>query len=116
MLKVRQLSLRYPNGKFALADFDLEVNAGELVIVLGGNGSGKTTLLRCIARTLSPTAGEVWVNRTKVTLLQGEELRRTRLDLAMISQHASLSTPGPPSGACRRRSCAGRARTSRRSD
>jgi phosphonate transport system ATP-binding protein len=90
VLKVRQLSLRYPNGKFALADFDLAVDAGELVIVLGGNGSGKTTLLRCIARTLTPTAGEVWVNRTNVTHLRGEDLRRTRLDLAMIAQHASL--------------------------
>ena len=52
MLRVRGLTLRYPNGKLALADFDLSVAAGELVIVLGGNGSGKTTLLRCIARML----------------------------------------------------------------
>jgi len=90
MLKVKQLSVRYPNGKLALADFDLAVNAGELVIVLGGNGSGKTTLLRCIARTLSPTRGEVWVNGTNVTHLDGEALRRTRSELAMISQRTSL--------------------------
>lgn len=50
MLNVRGLSLRYPTGKLALADFSLTASAGELVIVLGGNGSGKTTLLRCITR------------------------------------------------------------------
>jgi len=41
MLRVRNLSMRYPNGKLALSDFDLTVEAGELVVVLGGNGSGK---------------------------------------------------------------------------
>ena len=59
MLRVCGLTMRYPNGKLALADFDLEIDAGEFVVVLGGNGSGKTTLLRCISRMLSPTAGEI---------------------------------------------------------
>ena len=90
MLLVRHLTLRYPNGKGALTDFSLEVKPGELVVVLGGNGSGKTTLLRCITRTLAPTAGEVWLNGIDLTRLAGEKLRCARLDLALISQHASL--------------------------
>ena len=60
------------------------------MIVLGGNGSGKTTLLRCVNRTLTPSSGEVWLNGTNITHLQGERLRRARMELAMISQHASL--------------------------
>ena len=90
MLKVANLSLRYPNGKQALSGIDLAVQPGELVIVLGGNGSGKTTLLRCIARTLAPSAGQVWVGGNDLTGLSGEGLRRARMALAMISQHASL--------------------------
>jgi phosphonate transport system ATP-binding protein len=90
MLRVRRLSLRYPNGKLALADLDLSVRAGELVTVLGSNGSGKTTLLRCLVRTLKPTSGEVWVSETELTRLEGAKLRRARLELAMISQHAAL--------------------------
>jgi phosphonate transport system ATP-binding protein len=90
MLRVRRLALRYPNGKLALADFDLSVRAGELVTVLGSNGSGKTTLLRCLVRTLKPTSGEVWVSETELTRLEGDKLRRARLELAMISQHAAL--------------------------
>lgn len=90
MLRVNRLTLKYPNGKLALADLDLTVRAGELVIVLGGNGSGKTTLLRCVVRTLAPTAGEVWVGETELTRLEGDRLRRARLELAMISQHAAL--------------------------
>ncbi len=90
MLSVRQLSLRYPNGKLALADFDLNVAAGELVVVLGGNGSGKTTLLRCISRALSPSSGEILLDGTDLVGLVGERLRRARLALEMISQHSSL--------------------------
>jgi phosphonate transport system ATP-binding protein len=90
MLRVRALSLRYPNGKLALADFALEVERGELVVVLGGNGSGKSTLLRCITRTLKPTAGEVWLGETNLCTLEGEKLRRARLELAMVWQQASL--------------------------
>jgi phosphonate transport system ATP-binding protein len=90
VLKVSDLTLRYPNGKLALSRFNIAVRAGELVIVLGGNGSGKTTLMRCVARTLMPTSGEVWVNGTDLAQLQGERLRRARLELAMISQQAAL--------------------------
>jgi phosphonate transport system ATP-binding protein len=90
VLKVRDLTLRYPNGKLALSRFNIAVSAGELVIVLGGNGSGKTTLLRCITRTLSPAEGEVSVAGTDLARLEGERLRRARLQLALISQHGSL--------------------------
>ena len=90
MLRIRGLSLRYPNGKLALSDFELTVEAGELVVVLGGNGSGKSTLLRCITRTLKPSAGDIWLGQTNLCGLEGEKLRRARLELAMIWQHASL--------------------------
>ncbi|HLH95955.1 MAG TPA: phosphonate ABC transporter ATP-binding protein [Xanthobacteraceae bacterium] len=90
MLRVRGLSLRYPNGTLALTDFELTLAAGEFAVVLGGNGSGKTTLLRCIARTVKPSAGEVWLGDIDLSVLDGEKLRRARLALAMICQHASL--------------------------
>ena len=90
MLRVCGLSLRYPNGKLALTDFDLTVAAGEFVVVLGGNGSGKTTLLRCVTRTIKPSAGEIWLGNTNLSALEGEKLRRARLALAMIWQHPSL--------------------------
>ena len=90
MLRVDGLTLRYPNGKLALADIDLAVAPGELLVVLGGNGSGKTTLLRCITRALKPTAGTVRLGHVDLAELSDEQLRRARLPLAMISQHAAL--------------------------
>ena len=45
-------------GRFpALAGVDLDVEAGEIVLVTGSNGAGKTTLLRCCAGLLQVTSG-----------------------------------------------------------
>ena len=89
-LSVRGLNLRYPNGTQALRGVDLEVRAGELLIVLGGNGCGKTTLLRCVTRALVPSGGEVWLGGRNLAGLNGGQLRRARQELAMIGQHAAL--------------------------
>ena len=90
MLRVCNLTMRYPNRKLALAGFSLTVGAGDLVVVLGGNGSGKTTLLRCVTRMLDPTSGEIWLGDTDLAALSGERLRQARLPLAMIWQQANL--------------------------
>ncbi|HEY1411567.1 MAG TPA: phosphonate ABC transporter ATP-binding protein [Rhodopila sp.] len=87
---MRGLSLRYPNGTQALRGVDLEVRAGELLVVLGGNGCGKTTLLRCITRALTPSAGEVWLGGQDLATLNGKQLRQARQVLALIGQHAAL--------------------------
>ncbi len=46
----------------ALSDVDLEVDAGEVVALLGENGSGKTTLLRLVAGLTVPSGGSVAVH------------------------------------------------------
>jgi heme ABC exporter ATP-binding subunit CcmA len=49
-------------GRFpALAGIDLEVAAGEIVLLRGPNGAGKTTLLRCLAGLLPVVRGEAQV-------------------------------------------------------
>jgi ABC-type sugar transport system ATPase subunit len=53
----------------AVADVDLVVGAGELLVVLGANGSGKTTLLRLIAGLENPTRGSVRIGEREVTRL-----------------------------------------------
>jgi phosphonate transport system ATP-binding protein len=74
----------------ALRGVDLDVRAGELLVVLGGNGCGKTTLLRCVTRALTPTSGQIWLNQTDLAQLTGERLRLARQQLAMVWQQVSL--------------------------
>jgi phosphonate transport system ATP-binding protein len=89
-LAVRGLGMRYANGHDALRDFDLQVRGGEMVVVLGSNGSGKSTFLKCVVGLHRPTSGAVHVGGLDLAGLRGEELRRARLPLALISQHANL--------------------------
>lgn len=48
-------------------DFDLLVEAGEKIAIIGENGIGKTTLLRCLARDLTPNHGSVkWAEKANI--------------------------------------------------
>ncbi len=58
MLKVEGLVCRY--GKIAaVRELSIEVNAGELVSLIGANGAGKTTTLKAISGVLAPAAGRI---------------------------------------------------------
>lgn len=90
MIEARDLAMRYPTGRLALAGASLTVGEGELVVVLGHNGSGKSTMLRCIAGLLRPTAGVVRVAGEELTRLHGRKLSQARMALGMIFQHGHL--------------------------
>ena len=60
VLRIESLQ-RHFDSHVVLDGIDLEATAGERVAILGPNGSGKTTLLRCIAGTLTATAGSIRV-------------------------------------------------------
>src|SRR5881628_3602111 len=51
----------------ALTDVDFEVNAGEVMALVGDNGAGKSTLIKCIAGTHTADSGEI--------LFEGEEVQ-----------------------------------------
>lgn len=58
MLKVNNIEVSYGDVQ-VLYDVSLNIEAGELVAVIGANGAGKTTLLRTISGLLRPHAGTI---------------------------------------------------------
>ncbi len=56
-LRFEHVTFRYPSGRTALLDVDLEVPAGSRLAIVGATGSGKSTLVRMIPRFYDPTGG-----------------------------------------------------------
>jgi putative spermidine/putrescine transport system ATP-binding protein len=61
------LSFRYPGSAAGVADVDLAIRAGEMLVCIGPSGCGKTTLLRLVAGFLKPHAGRVAIAGRDVT-------------------------------------------------
>ena len=64
MIRLEGLSIGYAPGHPLLADLNLELHAGQRVVLAGPNGSGKTTLLRTIRGEIEPLAGRVHLSST----------------------------------------------------
>jgi tungstate transport system ATP-binding protein len=72
ILRLEKVDKTY--GKIKALDLvTLEVEAGQIVAILGMNGSGKTTLLRILAGLEDPSEGDVLLNSRKMT---SQELRQ----------------------------------------
>ena len=81
LIALRGVARRYRVGEgevTALEGVDLDIGAGELVVVLGPSGCGKTTLLNLIGGLDSPTAGEIRVAGFDVTAAPARRLASYR--------------------------------------
>jgi len=66
----------YPDGTVAVGDFSLDVQAGELAVLIGPSGSGKSTLLRMINRLIEPSKGTILIDGKSIFDRDPTELRR----------------------------------------
>lgn len=64
------------DGVSVLTDLNLQIKAGEVLVLLGESGCGKTTTLKLINRLIEPTSGEVFVEGRTTTEWDPIELRR----------------------------------------
>jgi branched-chain amino acid transport system ATP-binding protein len=86
LLAARDLAAGY-HGHPVVEGVNLEVAAGEVVVLLGANGAGKTTTLRTLAGELSPIAGEVLLGGVPTrTALD----RRARSGLAFVPEERAV--------------------------
>ncbi len=73
----------------ALKGASLEVQKGEVVLVIGPSGSGKSTMLRCVNRLEKVTSGEIWIDDDCVTHPHAD-IRRIREEVGMVFQNFNL--------------------------
>jgi putative ATP-binding cassette transporter len=70
-IRLERTIFQYPDrgsgSVFRLGPVDLEVNAGEMLFIVGGNGSGKSTLLKALTGLYHPQSGAVTMDETLVS-------------------------------------------------
>ncbi|MGF7048984.1 putative glutamine transport system ATP-binding protein [Paenibacillus sp. DS2015] len=72
-----------------MKDINLEIEEGEVVVIIGPSGSGKSTLLRCINRLESISSGQLTVN--EVPLHDKKiDINQFRREIGMVFQHFNL--------------------------
>ena len=72
-----------------LKTVSLEIDEGEIVVIIGRSGSGKSTLLRCINGLEKVQSGDIWVDGTNVNAPK-TDLRRLRQQIGIVFQGYNL--------------------------
>jgi osmoprotectant transport system ATP-binding protein len=85
-IEFRDVSYRVA-GTQVLSGFNLQVQSGETLVLLGRSGSGKTTSLKLVNRLLSPTSGEI---RVKGVPNAEADLIRLRRSIGYVIQDVGL--------------------------
>ena len=72
-----------------LKDIDIDIEEGEVVVIVGSSGSGKSTFLRCLNLLEEPTSGEIIVDGVKITDKK-TDLNKLRREVGMVFQQFNL--------------------------
>lgn len=72
-------------------DASMEINQGEIFVIMGLSGSGKSTLIRCFNLLNKPTEGSIFIDGEDIARFSGSQLKKVRQEkIAMVFQHFGL--------------------------
>ena len=83
--------IRNANTVGAVRAANIEIEEGEIFVIMGLSGSGKSTLVRCLSRLIEPTSGEVLFDGVDLLKADGKaliDIRRHKM--GMVFQHFAL--------------------------
>jgi phospholipid/cholesterol/gamma-HCH transport system ATP-binding protein len=89
MIRVLDLVTHYGERRI-LNRVNMEVQAGQTMVILGGSGSGKSTLLRHIIRLEKPTSGHIFIRGEDICRISEDRFNLLRRKIGMLFQSAAL--------------------------
>ncbi len=90
LIEIKNCYKVYKNGVAALANFNLEIEKGEFVFIIGASGSGKSSLVKMLYREEKPTRGEVIVGGVNVAKLKNRKVYKFRRKIGVVFQDFKL--------------------------
>lgn len=90
MIKLENVTKKYPTGQTALEDVSLEIKEGEFVFVVGPSGVGKTTFLRLFTREILPTSGRFFLGDEDILQIPSRKVPYLRRRIGTIFQDFKL--------------------------
>ncbi|AOU96786.1 cell division ATP-binding protein FtsE [Acidihalobacter yilgarnensis] len=90
MIFLQHVGKRYTTGQEALADVNLELDAGEMAFLTGHSGAGKSTLLKLIAMIERPSRGQIVINGRNLQTIGNRQIPYYRRQIGMIFQDHHL--------------------------
>ncbi len=88
-IEIRGLKKRF-NDNEVLRGINLQVDEGEILVILGASGSGKSVLIKHIIGLLRPDEGSIFVKGIDITHLPEKELNEVRKSFGMVFQNSAL--------------------------
>ncbi len=89
MIRVVDLVTHYGERRI-LNHVNLEIQAGETMVILGGSGAGKSTLLRHMMRLETPSSGHIHIESHDICCMPEERFNLIRRKMGMLFQSAAL--------------------------
>jgi len=90
LIRIEEVTKRYPGGHDALKGLSLNVDEGEMVFITGHSGAGKSTLLRLIALIDRPTNGQVIVDGQNTQQVTRRRIPAYRRQIGIVFQDHKL--------------------------
>lgn len=88
-ISIQKLSIAF-GPKKVLIDFNLEINKGENLVILGKSGCGKSVIIKCIIGLLVPDKGRIEVFGENILESSNEELNNFRKRIGFLFQSGAL--------------------------
>jgi polar amino acid transport system ATP-binding protein len=88
LIQVRDLVKEF-NGQSVLSNINLDLNEGDVRVLMGSSGSGKSTLLRCLNRLVEPTSGSIMFKGREV-LSPDIDVTELRKQIGFVFQQFAL--------------------------
>ena len=89
MIKFENVTKQFGDFK-VLDNLNLEIPRGKITVIIGKSGEGKSVTIKHIMGLLKPTKGRVIVDDEDITDFQIGDLKRVRMKIGMLFQHAAL--------------------------